>query len=116
MRFTRITGKPKQYVLQFFRNMIYPLNTNIFNRSATYIQNDGVIYHVETIRDELGQYMERWVERTYSDEDINVNQVAILTDLTGQLRSKTWYDLFQAKSIEDLLTPIKMEAEAKESI
>ena len=116
MRFTRITGKPKQYVLRFFGTTIYPLNTNIFNRSALYIQYDGVIYHVETIRDELGQYLEKWVERNYSEEIRNLNQDAILMDLTSQLRSKTWEDLFKAASITDLLTPIKMEAEAKESI
>lgn len=116
MRFTRITGKSKFYVLQFFKNMIYPLNTNIYNRSALYIRYNGVIYHVRTIREELGQYLERWVDQTYSDENINLNQNAIFLDLMNQLRNKTWYELFQAKSIDDLLTPIKVEAERKESI
>lgn len=111
MRFTRITGKARFYISNFFKGKISAMKTNIYAPNIVYIKFNDVMYHVPTIRKELGLYLDRWVGQNF-----DVVTPEVISDLKNQLLQKTWEDLFKAASITDLLTPIKIEPVANQRI
>ena len=99
MRFTTITGKAKKYVEDHFTTFLDgKLNDNIL-----YLERNNRIYHVPTIRNELVDYLIRYVKKNLEENDANKKMVR---DVLLQM---TWDDVFTATHARDLLFPIKVE-------
>jgi len=89
MRFTKITGKAKDYI-KVNGFSIDDVNTKI-ETEILYVEYNGAIYHVPTIRAELYPLLFPYIN------DIK--------------NKKTWKDIFEARTIKDLLDEGKDQVE-----
>lgn len=102
MRFTKITGKAKQYVTD---NFIVSLDAKL-TESIDYLQHGKNIYHVPTIRGELVEYLVRYSNKNIEQNEANKNLIG------NVLGRSTWEDVFNSKTVEELLFPVKLESQS----
>ena len=109
MRFTTITGKAKEYVEDNFKDDLHPICVFIvpMSQPQCIMINDETklygtfknqLYHFPTIRKELKAYLQ---SNTYP------------TNVIFILGTKSWEDVFNAKTTKELINPPTVKIETK---